>query len=132
MASLDILVQPSRRETFGRVLIEAMASHKPVIATRIGGMPEIVREGETGILVRPEDPRDLAGAMLELLRDPGRRRTMGDAGRRRVETHFGLPQRIHRLQTIYDQVLGGSARGDAETRPTRRREDSERPPVLTP
>jgi len=131
MASLDILVQPSRRETFGRVLIEAMASRKPVIATRIGGMPEIVTEGVTGILVHPEDPRDLAAAILELLRDPNRRRTMGDAGRRRVETYFGLPQRIHRLQTIYDRVLGQSNDGDSDTRSSHVREDRERPPALT-
>ena len=80
MSSLDILVQPSLRETFGRVLIEAMASRKPVIATRVGGMPEIVVDGETGLIVPPEDPPALAAAILSLLRDPVRSRAMGEAG----------------------------------------------------
>ena len=64
MASLDILVQPSRRETFGRTLIEAMATRKPVIASRVGGMPEVVTDQESGLLVPEEDPQKLAAAMI--------------------------------------------------------------------
>jgi glycosyltransferase involved in cell wall biosynthesis len=105
MASLDILVQPSRRETFGRVLIEAMASQKPVVATRVGGMPEIVVHGETGLIVPPEDPSALAEAILELLQDPARRHAMGEAGRRRVESHFDFAHRLRRIQSIYEDVL---------------------------
>ena len=105
MASLDILVQPSLRETFGRVLIEAMASRKPVIATRVGGMPEIVVDGESGLLVPPEDPPALAAAILSLLQDPAHVRAMGEAGRCRVEEHFSLPRRTRRLEAIYDAVL---------------------------
>lgn len=105
MASLDILVQPSRRETFGRVLIEAMASQKPVVATRVGGMPEIVVHGETGLIVPSDDPSALAEAILGCLQDPARRRAMGDAGRRRVEAQFDLAHRLRRIQAIYGDVL---------------------------
>jgi glycosyltransferase involved in cell wall biosynthesis len=105
MASLDILVQPSHRETFGRVLLEAMASRRPVIATRVGGMPEIVRHGETGLLVPPGDPQALAAATLTLLADPATRQAMGEAGRRRVEERFGLPEHLRRLEAIYADVL---------------------------
>jgi glycosyltransferase involved in cell wall biosynthesis len=105
MASLDILVQPSQRETFGRVLIEAMASRKAVIATKVGGMPEIVVNGTTGLIVPPEDPSALASAILNLLQDPARCRTMGEAGRARVEELFSISRRIQRLESIHNQVL---------------------------
>jgi glycosyltransferase involved in cell wall biosynthesis len=105
IASLDILVQPSLRETFGRVLTEAMAGRKPVIATRVGGMPEIVVNTETGLLVPPQDPKALAQAILRLLRNPTIGRAMGEAGRLRVEDRFGLPRRMRRLEAIYDQIL---------------------------
>ncbi len=108
MASLDILVQPSRRETFGRVLIEAMASRKPVVVTRVGGMPEIVVDGETGLIVPAEDPAALAVAIRVLLEDADRRMVMGEAGRRRVEACFTLSQRLRRLEVIYREVLGCS------------------------
>ena len=105
MATQDVVVQPSLRETFGRVLIEAMAARKPVVVTRIGGMPEIVVHGETGLIVPPSDPDALAAAILALLRDHERRRAMGEAGRARVEAHFSLPQRARRLEAIYEDVL---------------------------
>jgi glycosyltransferase involved in cell wall biosynthesis len=105
MAAHDVVVQPSLRETFGRVLIEAMAARKPVVVTRVGGMPEIVVEGETGLMVPPAEPDALAAAILTLLRDRERRRAMGEAGRTRVEAHFRLPQRALRLEAIYEDVL---------------------------
>jgi glycosyltransferase involved in cell wall biosynthesis len=125
MASLEILVQPSLRETFGRVLIEAMASRKPVIATRVGGMPEIVLDGETGLIMPPEDPPALAAAIQSLLGDPARRQAMGEAGRCRVEEHFTLPTRIHRLESLYGDVLrrrheGGMPSGGCSSRSTQR------------
>jgi glycosyltransferase involved in cell wall biosynthesis len=105
MGSLDILVQPSLRETFGRVLIEAMAARRPVVATGVGGMPEIVVDGETGLLVSPGDTSALAAAILSLLQDPPRRRAMGEAGRRRVEERFSLPERLRRFEAICAEVL---------------------------
>ena len=105
MEALDILVQPSLRETFGRTLIEAMACRRPVIATRVGGMPEIVVDGETGLLVPPKDPAALAAAILELTGDREWRRAMGEAGRGRVEEHFEVAEHYRRLESIFDDVL---------------------------
>ena len=100
MASLDIIVQPSLRETFGRTLIEAMATRKPVIASRVGGMPEVVADQESGLLVPEEDPQKLAAAMIALLQDPARARQMGEVGRRRVERFFSLERRTNAVASI--------------------------------
>ena len=81
MASLDVLVLPSRAEPFGTVLAEAMNAGTPVVATRVGGLPEVVDDGVTGRLVEPGDPAALAAAVLEVL---VRREEMGAAGRERA------------------------------------------------
>jgi glycosyltransferase involved in cell wall biosynthesis len=78
MRRLDVLVLPSHEEPFGTVLAEAMAVGTPVVATRVGGLEEVVRDGVTGRLVAPGDPDALAGAVLEVLH---RRETMGAAAR---------------------------------------------------
>ncbi len=82
----DVLAMPSWEEPFGLVALEAMAMARPVVATRAGGVPEFIVDGEDGILVPPRDPRALATALLELLDDPIRAREMGRSGRHRVET----------------------------------------------
>jgi glycosyltransferase involved in cell wall biosynthesis len=71
-------------------VLEAMAAGVPVVATAVGGVPELVREGETGLLVPPRDPGALAAALGTLAADPELRRRLGEAGRRRVETEFSL------------------------------------------
>jgi glycosyltransferase involved in cell wall biosynthesis len=71
MAALDVLVLPASYKSFGLVLIEAMAAGKPVVATATGGVPGIVRDGETGILVPPLAPGALAAAVVRILGDPG-------------------------------------------------------------
>jgi glycosyltransferase involved in cell wall biosynthesis len=76
---------PSRQEGFGIVFLEAMACGKPVVAARAAATPETVLDGETGLLVDPDDAEGLARALAGLLADPDRRRAMGEAGRRRVE-----------------------------------------------
>ena len=110
MASLDILVQPSTRETFGRTLVEAMATRKPVIASRVGGMPEVVADQETGLLVPKEDPQSLAAAIVRLLEDPARARKMGEAGRRRVEQLFSLERRTGAVASICATVADSEGR----------------------
>jgi glycosyltransferase involved in cell wall biosynthesis len=81
MGALDVLVLPSREEPFGTVLAEAMTAGTPVVATRVGGIPEVVDDGVTGRLVAPGDPQALAGAVLDVL---ARRDEMGAAGRERA------------------------------------------------
>jgi glycosyltransferase involved in cell wall biosynthesis len=118
MASLDILVQPSRRETFGRTLIEAMATRKPVIASHVGGMPEVVADQESGLLVPEEDPQSLASAMIALLQDSARARQMGEAGRSRVEQFFSLERRTSAVASICATVaVGEDRRGESPVEP---------------
>lgn len=94
MASCAMTIVPSREESFGLVIVESFAVSTPVIASRVGGIPEIVRDGEDGILVPPEDPEALANAMILLLDNAELRRRMGDEGKRRFESNFALSSRI--------------------------------------
>jgi len=104
--SLDVFVLPSREaEPFGLVVLEAMASARPVIATAQGGPLEIVRDGETGLLVAPREPATMAAAMLALAGDPVKAATMGNAGRARVVAAYGIDRTVAQLQVLYDQVL---------------------------
>ncbi|HKB26083.1 MAG TPA: glycosyltransferase family 4 protein, partial [Methylomirabilota bacterium] len=105
MALGDLLVLPSLAEPFGRVLIEAMAMARAVVATSAGGVPEIVVHGETGLLVPPADPRALAAAVRELLDDPARAARLGAAGRRRAQAEFGLARHAAAVGALYDELL---------------------------
>ena len=105
MASFDIFVLPSRSEGFGRVNLEAMAMGKPVISTNVGGIPEVVLDGVTGILVPPGNSKDLAHAIMRLLNDYELRESIGKQGRRRVEEHFTLQAHAQRIEEIYGEVL---------------------------
>ena len=88
LAAADLLLCPSRREPFGRVAVEAMALGLPVVATDVGGLPEIVLHGETGQLVPPGDRAALFDAVARLAADRGLRRELGEAGRRRYLARF--------------------------------------------
>jgi glycosyltransferase involved in cell wall biosynthesis len=85
---VDLFVLPSRRESFGLVLAEAMACGLPVVATTAGAIPEVVEDGVTGVLVPPDDPEALANAVVSLLSDPQRMKAMGKAGAERVRERF--------------------------------------------
>jgi glycosyltransferase involved in cell wall biosynthesis len=104
-ASADLFVLPSRMENFPLVLLEAMAGGLPVVATRVGGVPEVVDEGVTGLLVRPNDPPALAEAISSLLDDPGRMRSMGEKGRQRVMEHFTWDKVAERMVGYFREIL---------------------------
>ena len=106
LAASDIFALPSVDEPFGRAIVEAMAAEQPVIGTRSGGVPEIVVEGETGLLIEPGNHRELAGALLRLVRDADLRRSMGRAGRARAIDLFDVDRTAQRVQRVYDEVLG--------------------------
>ncbi len=110
LARAALFVLPSRTEGISLTLLEAMARGLPVVATRVGGNPEVVAEGETGLLVAPADPHQLAVAMLALLRDPHRRECMGRGGRRRVEAHFEVRGMLARYEGLYEQLLPSPTR----------------------
>lgn len=100
-------VVPSLLEPFGLVAIEAMAYGRPVVASRTGGLAEIVVDGETGRLVPPGDPQALAQALEELLGDPRRALWMGEAGRLRFESLFTLERMVENTLLVYDEASHG-------------------------
>jgi len=105
----DIATMPSRLECFGLFIAEAMAAGKPVVATRVHGIPDVVRDGETGILVPPEDPAALAWAVERLAADRGAREAMGRAGRRRYEAEFTFETAATRFERALRAVVAGRA-----------------------
>jgi glycosyltransferase involved in cell wall biosynthesis len=118
LARASMCVLPSLTEGVSLTLLEAMARGLPVVATRVGGNPEVVADGETGLLVPSAQPERLADAIVQLYNDPARGSEMGRAGRRRVETNFDVRQMVASYEALYDQVLEKS--GDAERRTTHR------------
>jgi len=103
----DLLVLSSIDEPFGRVIVEAMAAELPVVATNAGGVPEIVVDGETGLLVPAGEDEPLAEAILEMLGDPGRARKMAVAGRQRALEKFDVRRVAEQVGQVYDDMLGG-------------------------
>lgn len=108
LALSDLFVLPSLGEHFGRVLIEAMAMAKPVVATNAGGVPEIVEHGRTGLLVPPASPRALAEAVVDLMRDPARASEFGQVGRRLAESRFSLERHVDSITTLYEALAATS------------------------
>jgi glycosyltransferase involved in cell wall biosynthesis len=104
MEAMDVITVPSLTETFGMVIVEAMASGKAVVATRAGGIPEVVAEGSTGLLVERE-PAALADAVISLLSDPARRETMGLAGLDRARTLFSAKIMATNMEQFYQGVI---------------------------
>jgi len=103
--ALDLFIHPSLRESFGRAVVEAMATALPVVATRVGGLPDAVADGETGLLVPPADPGALGAAINRLRADPELRKTMGERGRLRAEEHFSIDAHIGQMTEIYESAL---------------------------
>jgi glycosyltransferase involved in cell wall biosynthesis len=115
VAAADICVLPAHAEACGRVLFEAMAMAKPVVATMSGGTPEIVVDGLTGLLVAPRNPVALGEALLALLKDPAKRQTLGAAGRERAVKEFSIQAHVRQTMAVYTDVL--TARGMRGRRP---------------
>lgn len=105
MAAFDLLVVPSVNEGMGRVILEAGAAAVPVVAARVGGIPDVVDDGETGLLVEPRSPGELARAVLALVHSPERRCLMGAAARAKVVPHFSLEAMVQRIEAIYEEIL---------------------------
>jgi glycosyltransferase involved in cell wall biosynthesis len=104
LAISDAFVMASRWEGLGLVFLEAMAASLPVVATRVSAVPEVVVDGETGLLVPVDDPDALAAALARLAGDADLRRRLGDAGARRVRERFGLERMVDETLSVYREV----------------------------
>jgi glycosyltransferase involved in cell wall biosynthesis len=110
LASLDVLVLPSAYEELGSVLVEAMAAGRPVVATRVGGIPEVVEEGRTGLLVPPGDVPALAAALDRVLHEPGLAERLGRCAAER-SAGWSWPVLARRVADVYAAVTGVAAAG---------------------
>jgi glycosyltransferase involved in cell wall biosynthesis len=103
--SIDIFVQPSRRESFGVSAAQAAACGLPVISSRYGGIPEVVIDRKTGLLVAPENEQELAEAILTLVHGPGLCSSMGAEGRKWVEQNYDWRQCVAKMMKIYSECI---------------------------
>ncbi len=110
MAAMDVLVAPSRNEGMGRVVLEAGAAGIPTVASRVGGIPDVLDDNETGLLVPPGEVDALAEAVLALARSPERRRLMGATARAKVVPRYGLEKMVECIENIYEELLDEKAR----------------------
>jgi glycosyltransferase involved in cell wall biosynthesis len=101
---MDVFALASAYEAFGIVLVEAMFAGVPVVATRVGGVPHVVADGDTGLLVEPGQPEALAARLTELLGDPERRRVMGEEGRRRARRYFSAERYVADVDALYQRL----------------------------
>ena len=107
IAAADLVVLPSVAEAFGLVVAEALYLGTPIVATHVGGIPEIVEDGIDGVLVPPADSNALAKAIVGLLGDPERRRLMASAGRERVRDRFSFEKMMRAYEQIYERLVEG-------------------------
>jgi glycosyltransferase involved in cell wall biosynthesis len=103
--AFDIIAVPSHVEPLGNATLEAMAAGRPVVGSRVGGIPEMIVDGVTGLLVPPREPAGLAAAVETLVRNPDTARAMGDAGRERAAVAFSIQAHAGRVQDVYDRLL---------------------------
>jgi glycosyltransferase involved in cell wall biosynthesis len=116
LQTADVFVAPSRYESFGLIFLEAMRWGTPVIGTTAGGIPEIVEDAKSGLLVPPESPAELAAALIRLLSNPVERAALGAVGRNRVEREFSLSRMVERAEGLYTEVIRSRRRGQSSAR----------------
>jgi glycosyltransferase involved in cell wall biosynthesis len=105
LTEMNVSVLPSLSEGLSNVLLESMAAGVPVVATRVGGTPEAVEHGETGLLVPPSDPQGLAEAIARLLQEPELAARIGAAGRQSVRDRFSMDKMVHATEQLYLDLL---------------------------
>ncbi len=105
LAAMDVFVQSSHREGLGLAVLEAMACARPVVATKVDGLPELIEDGETGLLVNPGEPEGLAQGIIFLLGNKDVARRMGQAARNKARKRFDLKEMTRQIQELYETVL---------------------------
>ena len=118
---MDIFVLPSLSEACSNSLLEAMATGRPIVATRVGGTPALVEDEATGLLVPPADPAALAKAVIRLIEEPALAARLAARAQQRARAEFGIDRMLERIEGLYHQALswsaGGFAVARAESRP---------------
>ncbi|TFG81586.1 MAG: glycosyltransferase, partial [Erysipelotrichales bacterium] len=104
LSAFDVFAFPSLNEGMGKAIVEAMAMGKPVIASDVGGIPDLVVHGENGLLVPPADSEALANAVLELYENPDKRKKMGEAGKR-IAAEYGVDAMVRKIDDLYETCL---------------------------
>jgi len=105
LSNIEILVLPSLKEGVPAIILEAMGAKKPVISTNVGGIPEVIIDGETGFLIPPQNPQILAEKILYLLENPHRGKEMGEKGYQRIKFYFTLEKMAREHEKLYDNLL---------------------------
>ena len=105
IATFDVAVLPSFFEGMGRVILEAMAMERPVVASRVGGIPDLIEQDLNGLLVRPGDVKELADALEKLLNDKRLARKMGREGRKRIKEQFSAHAMVQSIEKVYRELL---------------------------
>jgi glycosyltransferase involved in cell wall biosynthesis len=106
LSGADLLVMPSLNEGLGMSMVEAMALSLPVVGTDVGGIPEVVKHGVTGMLVPPDDSGELARACIEVIKNPKRAKEMGIQGKKRAEMLFDIKGTIRATENLYRELMG--------------------------
>jgi glycosyltransferase involved in cell wall biosynthesis len=101
LADGDLFVLPSRTEAMPNAVIEAMAAGLPVVASAVGGIPEVIAHGHTGLLVPPDDPLALAASVAQLMNDPARAAALGRSARDFISREFGFGRMVSRFEELY-------------------------------
>lgn len=107
MGMSDVIAMPSLREGLPYVLLEALALARPVVGTQVGGIPEVIKHGETGFLVPPKDSEALAEAIIQVLRNPEEATRLGEKGRELVSREFDVETMVQKIAAVYTEVLAG-------------------------
>jgi glycosyltransferase involved in cell wall biosynthesis len=112
----DIFAMSSVTEGLGTSLLDAMACHKAIVGTRAGGIPEVVKDGRTGLLVSPRDARGMADAIISLLQDSAARDRMAEAGYARVTERFTVERMVAETAAVYERLVRAPHLADERSR----------------
>jgi glycosyltransferase involved in cell wall biosynthesis len=115
LADTTVFALPSLTEGLSNVVLEAMAAGLPVIATRVGGTPEIIRDGLNGLLVPPSDPASLKDALTRVLDDPAMAKGLGEAAKRSIEERFSMARMVNSTEALYTDLLARKRRSPRRT-----------------
>jgi len=113
---MDIFILASVVEGFPNVLLEALAMAKPVVATRVGGVPELIESGQNGILIPPQNGNALSEAVLSLLKAPERAKAMGQRGEEKIRKNFTLERMLDQYEALYLSLLRSKGKGVPENK----------------